>query len=98
MRKYRIGVDIGGTFTDFVIEGDTERFTFKLLTTPDMPHRAVLEGIDLAIAKHDVSAGEITAVIHGTTLATNAVIERRGANVGFVTTQGFRDTLEMGYE
>jgi len=98
MRKYRIGIDIGGTFTDFVVEGDGERHTFKLLTTPEAPDRAVLAGIDQATAAFALSPAQITAIVHGTTLATNAVIERRGAKVGFVTTRGFRDTLEMGYE
>ncbi len=98
MRNVRIGVDIGGTFTDFVVEADGERITFKLLTTSDRPQDAVLAGIDRTISEFGVTPGDITALVHGTTLATNAVIERRGAKVGFVTTRGFRDTLEMGYE
>lgn len=93
----RVGVDIGGTFTDFVVEGDGLHFVFKLLTTPERPEQAVLAGLDRIVATLGSAAG-IGAIVHGTTLATNAVIERRGAKVAFVTTQGFRDTLEMGYE
>jgi N-methylhydantoinase A/oxoprolinase/acetone carboxylase beta subunit len=98
MHARRIAVDIGGTFTDFVVEGDGTRLCFKLLTTPEAPERAVLEGIDRITGVLGVPAAAIASVTHGTTLATNAVIERRGARVGFVTTEGFRDVLEMGYE
>jgi N-methylhydantoinase A/oxoprolinase/acetone carboxylase beta subunit len=98
MHSHRIAVDIGGTFTDFVVESAVRRDSFKLLTTPDAPERAVLQGIDRILGPMGVVPGAIADVIHGTTLATNAVIERRGARVAFVTTAGFRDTLEMGYE
>ena len=98
MHAMRIAVDIGGTFTDFVVEGDGTRLCFKLLTTPEAPERAVLEGVDRITGALGVPAAAIASVTHGTTLATNAVIERRGARVGFVTTDGFRDVLEMGYE
>jgi N-methylhydantoinase A/oxoprolinase/acetone carboxylase beta subunit len=98
MRKFRIAIDIGGTFTDFVVEGEREHHAFKLLTTPSEPQQAVLAGIDRILADYQIAPSEISAIAHGTTLATNAVIERRGAKVGFVTTRGFRDTLEMGYE
>ncbi len=98
MDAVRIAVDIGGTFTDFVVEGAAGRMTFKLLTSTDAPARAVLDGIDRIIATMGVAPDDIAAVIHGTTLATNAVIERRIARVGFLTTEGFRDTLEMASE
>jgi N-methylhydantoinase A/oxoprolinase/acetone carboxylase beta subunit len=98
MRKFRIAIDIGGTFTDFVIEGEHQRHVFKLLTTPAEPQQAVLAGIDRILAGYQIVPSEISAIVHGTTLATNAVIERRGAKVAFITTRGFRDTLEMGYE
>ncbi len=94
----RIGVDIGGTFTDFVLERGGEQTCLKLLTTPDQPERAVIEGIARLLTETGIAASEVAMVVHGTTLATNAVIERRGAKVGFVTTAGFRDTLEMAYE
>ena len=96
--SHRIAVDIGGTFTDFVVETPAHRASLKLLTTPEAPERAVLQGIDRILGEMGVAAGAIASVTHGTTLATNAVIERRGAAVGFLTTEGFRDTLEMGYE
>jgi 5-oxoprolinase (ATP-hydrolysing)/N-methylhydantoinase A len=98
MPPTRIAIDIGGTFTDFVVEDIAHRATFKLLTTPQAPARAVLEGIDRIIGPMGIAPDAITTVIHGTTLATNAIIERHGAKVGFVTTAGFRDTLEMASE
>ncbi len=94
----RIGVDIGGTFTDFVLERGDAQTCLKLLTTPDQPERAVIVGVARLLAESGTAASEVAMVVHGTTLATNAVIERRGAKVGFVTTEGFRDTLEMAYE
>ncbi|HYF19544.1 MAG TPA: hydantoinase/oxoprolinase N-terminal domain-containing protein, partial [Ramlibacter sp.] len=98
----RIGIDIGGTFTDFALEvvrdGVSSRRFAKVLTTPDAPERAVLQGLDQVLAEAGLAAAELEAVLHGTTLATNAVIERRGARIAFVTTEGFRDTLEMGME
>ena len=72
--------------------------SLKLFTTPDAPERAVMEGIDRLLALAGIGPDAVAMVVHGTTLATNAVIERRGAKVGFVTTEGFRDTLEMAYE
>ncbi|MEW5422577.1 hydantoinase/oxoprolinase family protein [Amorphus sp. 3PC139-8] len=97
-KQVRIGVDIGGTFTDFVLEDGARQFSLKLLTTTDAPERAVIEGVREILAIAEVPATSVTAIVHGTTLATNAVIERKGAKVGFVTTEGFRDTLEMAYE
>lgn len=94
----RIGVDIGGTFTDFILEHDGCQTYLKLLTTPDEPEVAVLLGIRQLLDEAKLAASEVAMVVHGTTLATNAVIERRGAKVAFVTTEGFRDTLEMAYE
>jgi len=94
----RIGVDIGGTFTDFVLERGAEQVSLKLFTTPEAPERAVMQGIDRLLAELEIAPNDVAMVVHGTTLATNALIERRGAKVGFVTTEGFRDTLEMAYE
>lgn len=98
----RLGIDIGGTFTDFALEevanGATRRWFTKVLTTPDSPERAVLDGMDALLADAGKSAEDLDAVVHGTTLATNAVIERRGARIAFITTEGFRDTLELGNE
>ena len=96
---YRLGVDIGGTFTDLALEhGDGRFHSIKLLTTGAEPERAVLDGVAAACAAAGIAPGEIGQIIHGTTLATNALIERRGAETLFVTTEGFRDVLEMGSE
>ena len=98
-RPARLAVDIGGTFTDIVLELPTcERLTTKLLTTYDHPGRAVLEGITTVMDRAGVAPSEIGLIIHGTTLATNALIERRGANTALLTTEGHRDALEMAHE
>ncbi len=98
--NYRIGVDIGGTFTDVVLwdvaNSRTEKT--KLLTTPDDPSRAVMAGISRILADCGVGPGEVDAVIHGTTLVANALIERKGVKTGLITTRGFRDVLEIGRE
>ncbi len=98
MHKARLGIDIGGTFTDFVLEHGPRQLCLKLLTTPQAPERAVLDGVAQLLRLADLAPDAIGMVVHGTTLATNAVIERRGAKVAFLTTEGFRDTLEMAYE
>ena len=97
---WRIGIDIGGTFTDVVLwrEGTAALIREKLLTTPDDPARAVLDGIDRALSAHGVQASELERVIHGTTLVANALIERKGVPTALVTTAGFRDVLEIGRE
>ena len=100
MTRYRIGVDIGGTFTDFVLE-DTVKGTLKLgkiLTTPDDPSNAVMAGLKHLLNESKISAIDISVVVHGTTLATNAVIERTGAKTGLLTTAGFSDVLAIGRE
>lgn len=94
----RLAVDIGGTFTDVVLERGGRRWTSKVLTTPSAPERGVLEGLGQALAGADIKPAEIAIVIHGTTLATNAVIERKGARTALITTGGFRDVLAMGNE
>jgi len=98
----RLGIDIGGTFTDFALEvlrdGSVQQYFAKVLTTQDAPERAFLEGTRRILAQAGIAPAELQRVVHGTTLATNAVIERRGARTAFITTQGFRDTLEMGTE
>lgn len=100
MSEFKIGVDIGGTFTDVVLwdvaEGQTHNA--KLLTTPDDPSRAVQEGVRRILDENGVSPGSVVAVIHGTTLVANALIERKGVQTGLITTRGFRDVLEIGRE
>ena len=98
MTRPRLAVDIGGTFTDVAVERDGACHTGKVLTTPDDPVRGVLDGARLALARAGLAPGDVGAVIHGTTLATNALIERRGATVGAIVTAGFRDILEIACE
>ncbi|MGH7069787.1 MAG: hydantoinase B/oxoprolinase family protein [Acetobacteraceae bacterium] len=98
--RYRIGFDIGGTFTDFVLL-DRQRAEIRLhkcLTTPSDPAEGALRGLAELLAAAGISLGEISELIHGTTLVTNALIERRGARLGLMTTAGFGDILEMGTE
>ena len=96
---YRLGVDIGGTFTDVVLErADGRMHTTKVLTTPSAPEQGVLEGVRVVLAAAGAQPGDATLVIHGTTLVTNALIERRGARTAFLTTAGHRDALEIGTE
>jgi len=94
-----MGVDIGGTFTDVALEdADGRLYSAKHLTTHEDPAEAVLSGIAEACESAGIAVADIGQIIHGTTLATNALIERRGAHTLFVTTEGFRDVLEMGTE
>ncbi|MDW4499539.1 hydantoinase/oxoprolinase family protein [Sulfitobacter sp. D35] len=94
----RLGVDIGGTFTDVVLEVGAHPFSAKVLTTYAAPEDAILDGIAQVCEKAGIAAGDIGQIIHGTTLATNALIERRGAKTALVTTKGFRDVIEMRTE
>ena len=94
----RLAIDIGGTFTDVAVGFDGACRTSKVLTTPGDPVQGVLGGTGLALSRAGLAPGDIGAVIHGTTLATNALIERRGATVGAIVTEGFRDILEIAYE
>jgi N-methylhydantoinase A len=94
----RLAADIGGTFTDVVLEHAGRRHSAKVLTTPRAPEEGMLEGIGRVLAAASLAPGDIGVLVHGTTLATNALIERKGARTAFLTTAGFRDVLEMGYE
>ncbi|MEC7491188.1 MAG: hydantoinase/oxoprolinase family protein [Pseudomonadota bacterium] len=94
--RYRAGVDIGGTFTDIVLAGeDGSIYAEKLLTTPDDFGRGIAEGLVMALAKVGASPEAIYAIVHGTTVATNAILEGKGARTGLITTEGFRDILEL---
>jgi N-methylhydantoinase A len=95
--RARLAADIGGTFTDVVLESPAGRDTAKVLTTA-APEVGVLEGIRRVLGAAGLPASEVSVLVHGTTLATNALIERKGARTAFVTTEGLRDILEMGYE
>jgi N-methylhydantoinase A len=100
MTEYRIGIDVGGTFTDFLLtskDGSSE--IFKVLSTPEDPSVGLLNGLSEMAQSKDVSLKDfvqsVTTIVHGTTVTTNAVLTRRGAKTGLLTTQGLRDALEM---
>jgi N-methylhydantoinase A len=96
----RIGVDVGGTFTDLALHDEARGLTHvgKLLTTPDEPSRAIIDGIARLLAETGTTISQVGDIIHGTTLITNTVLERTGARTGLLTTEGFRDILEMARE
>jgi len=99
-KGFRAGVDIGGTFTDFILfDGDASELRLhKCLTTPKDPSQGALAGLAELVAAAGINVGDLAEIVHGTTLVTNAVIERKGARIGLITTQGFRDILEIGTE
>ena len=94
----RLSADIGGTFTDIVLERGAARWSRKLLTTHAAPERALLRGIKDILHQADIDPSHVSWFVHGTTLATNALIERRGARTALLTSKGFRDVIEIGYE
>jgi len=97
---YRLAVDIGGTFTDVAVADDSGKIcaTAKTATTPNNPTEGALQGTQIVLNSLGIEIGQVGAFVHGTTLATNALIERRGAIVAAITTEGFRDILEIAYE
>ncbi len=98
--KTRIGIDVGGTFTDFVlVDGERGHVAKeKYLTTPHDPAVGVLEGLELLLQRSGVGLQDVAYIVHGTTLAANAIIERKGARVGLLATEGFRDALDIRRE
>ena len=97
----RLAVDIGGTFTDLALEqgvGGPQRWTAKVLTTPHAPEQGVLEGVAVLLARAGMAPEHVGLFVHGTTLAANALIERKGARTALLTTEGFRDVLAYGNE
>ena len=96
----RIGVDVGGTFTDFVLHDPARDLvaTGKRLTTPDDPSEAIVAGIARLLEETGLKPGDLHSIVHGTTLVTNTIIERTGCKVGLLTTDGFRDSIEIGRE
>ncbi|HKU96655.1 MAG TPA: hydantoinase/oxoprolinase family protein [Vineibacter sp.] len=98
MSKARLAVDIGGTFTDLALEQGGNRISTKVLTTPRAPEEGVLAGIDDILKQAGVKPADLGLFIHGTTLATNAIIERKGARTALIVTEGFRDSIEMAFE
>ena len=99
-RTVRVGVDVGGTFTDLVLHDPRRNLvhTGKLLTTPDDPSEAIVGGVERILKEAGLTAADVHSIVHGTTLVTNTVIERTGATVGLLTTEGFRDVIEVGRE
>ena len=100
MPNYKLGIDIGGTFTDFVLLDETTgQISFgKTLTTYPDPTLGILKGTKEVLDNAKVKADAVKTIVHGTTLVTNAVIERKGAKTGMITTKGFEDVLEIGRE
>ena len=96
MSDIKLAADIGGTFTDIVLEAGKKRFSRKVLTTTEAPDLGVLDGIRLVLEQAQIAPKDVGVVIHGTTLATNALIERKGAKTAFITTEGFRDIIAQG--
>lgn len=94
----RLAADIGGTFTDVILEVGTKHFTAKVPTTIQNPEQGILTGVKVVLGKASLVPKDIDIFIHGTTLATNALIERKGAKTALITTEGFRDSLEIAYE
>jgi N-methylhydantoinase A len=94
----RLAVDIGGTFTDVVVEANGKRHTKKVLTTPRAPEQGVMDGIISLLGEAGLPLDRVGVIIHGTTLATNAIIERKGAPTALIATSGFRDTVDIADE
>jgi N-methylhydantoinase A len=94
---YRLGVDVGGTFTDLVQVNDETGAFYRTKTpsTPADPAQGVLEGLRRICRESNIQAGDLTHILHGTTVATNAVLEGKGARVGLLTTEGFREILHL---
>jgi N-methylhydantoinase A len=96
--RTRLAIDIGGTFTDLALDHAGGLTTAKVLTTPSAPEEGVMTGVQTILASAGLKASDIEILIHGTTLATNAIIERKGARTALITTEGFRDVLALGNE
>jgi N-methylhydantoinase A len=98
MTKARLAIDIGGTFTDVALELDGCFLSGKVLTTPRAPEEGVMTAVDLILQRSGLAPADLGTIVHGTTLATNAIIERKGARTALIVTEGFRDSLEIGHE
>jgi N-methylhydantoinase A len=98
MTKARLAIDIGGTFTDVALELDGRILSGKVLTTPRAPEEGVMTAVDLILQRSGLAPADLGTIVHGTTLATNAIIERKGARTALIVTEGFRDSLEIGHE
>src|SRR5581483_10780232 len=94
---YRLGVDVGGTFTDLFLvgDGDGAQYRVKTPSTPADPSEGVLHGVRRICEEAGIEVGHLRNILHGTTVATNAVLESKGARVGLITTQGFQQILHL---
>ena len=92
----KIGVDTGGTFTDIIMSVEDSIWTHKVLSTPRNPAHAVIKGVSEILNTHNIDSYDNVDIVHGSTVATNALLERRGARIALVTTKGFEDVLEIG--
>lgn len=97
-KRVRLAVDIGGTFTDVALDTGETLYTCKVLTTSRAPQEGVMQGIGEVMPQAGIAPQDVDLIIHGTTLATNTIIERKGARTAMLVTEGFRDSVEMGYE
>lgn len=99
-KRYRVGVDVGGTFTDIILveEASGEILTMKVATVPDDPSEGCMNGINRALKLYEIRADQLSFLVHGTTIATNTIIEGKGAKAALITTEGFRDVLEIAYQ
>ena len=96
MSQFRVGVDIGGTFTDIVfLNDDGELYTHKVSSSVDDYTRAIIQGLQEVFDKEGLASSNVEDVLHGTTVASNAILEFKGAKTGLITTEGFRDVLEL---
>src|SRR5688572_32938795 len=98
MEKARLAVDIGGTFTDLFLEWGGKRNSVKVLTTSRAPEEGVMTGMAEILKLSGAKPSDLSLIIHGTTLATNAIIERKGAKTALIVTEGFRDSIEIAFE
>src|SRR5258707_7616216 len=96
--RARLAVDIGGTFTDLCLDWCGKLTSVKVLTTPRSPEEGVLTGLDEVLKQSGIQPADLGLIIHGTTLATNAIIERKGAKTALVVTEGFRESIEIGLQ
>jgi N-methylhydantoinase A len=97
-QQIRLGVDVGGTFTDVVLEVAGALYSTKVLTDYAAPEVAIVDAIAKVCGDAGLKPADLSVIIHGTTLATNALIERKGARTALITTKGFRDVIEMRTE